>query len=77
MMKDNSPISENARKLIFEQDHNYKTLAALYNMNTDQIHYRIKRMKEDPHFAQEFGQKIGSLTYKQKLMLYEEWGEVV
>lgn len=69
-------ISETAQKKIFNVQHNFKSLGQLYGYDKDQVSYRMKKLREDKLFNQEFGTKRGSLNYNQKLMLYEEWGEL-
>lgn len=69
-------ISDLAQKKIFNVQHNFKSFGQLYGLNEHQTSYRFKRLKEDKSFKKSFGKKIGALTYNQKLMLYEEWGEL-
>lgn len=68
-------ISELAKKKIFNVQHNFKSFGQLYNLDKDQVSYRMKKLREDKIFKDDFGTKRGSLNYNQKLMLYDEWGE--
>jgi ABC-type Na+ transport system ATPase subunit NatA len=69
-------ISESAQKKIFNVQHNFKSLGQLYGLSEHQTSYRFKKLKEDKSFREDFGTKKGSLSYNQKYMLYDEWGEV-
>lgn len=68
-------VSDRAKELIFSRQHNFKSIGALYGFSQQNVSYRLNELKKDPNFSAEFGKKVGFLSPKQKLMLYEEWGE--
>jgi ABC-type Na+ transport system ATPase subunit NatA len=74
-MIDNSFISDKAKELIFNRNHNFKSIGQLYGYNQDQVTYRLKKLREDPDFNKKFGKKNGDLSETQKQMIYDEWGE--
>lgn len=74
-MIDFSQVSEKAKRLIFERDHNFKSFGALYNWDKFQTSYRIRKLMKDEDFKAEFGTKTGDLNDTQKNLLYLQFGE--